>query len=387
MNVGIDCITLPENFSGAANYIINLTKSLLKAERSFNIQVYCQKQHGSLFEKYMRTGDQLILIKISNRIHKLLYYEKFLSKKLLRHNTDIFLATHYITPPQNPKYKIITIFHDMGFILHKEYYPFIKHKYFQLMIPKFIKRSEKIITVSQSTLKDLNNAMPQSRPKAIYIYPGTDHLHGIASKPKKEQAGDIPYILAVNSFEKRKNIPFLIDVFNILKKDYNIIHNLIIVGRMNNGYSDLKHKHKTSPYSRNIFLKQDIQGNELKDLYQRADLFLNASVYEGFGFTPPEAISQNCPAFLFPNNVCKELFRNHTYLIDSINPHIWAEKIYSEMRNNYPEKISYDSLSGLSWQKCAFNFISLFNSITGTSHAQRRHSDYNQPHPEFRQCS
>ena len=165
------------------------------------------------------------------------------------------------------------------------------------------------------------------------------------------------------------------------------MHNLVIVGRMNNGYSDLKHKYKTSPYSRNIFLRQDIRGNELKDLYQRADLFLNASVYEGFGFTPLEAISQNCPAFLFSNNVCKELFRDHPYLIDSINPHIWAEKIYFEMRNNYPGKISYDSLSGLSWQKCAFNFISLFNSLTGTSHAQRRHSDYNQPHPELRQCS
>ena len=174
-----------------------------------------------------------------------------------------------------------------------------------------------------------------------------------------------PFILAVNSFEKRKNIPFIIDVFNVLRQQYRVTHNLCIVGRPNSGYGDMQKKIKQSPFRDSILTLQNISLKVLKDLYQNAGLFINASVYEGFGFTPLEAISMDCPAFVFPNTVCKELFGNHPCLIDSKNPAFWAEKIYSEMHNNFSNKIRYDSLGDLSWEKCALNFNNLLYSLLG----------------------
>jgi glycosyltransferase involved in cell wall biosynthesis len=362
MYLGIDCIALPRNFSGAANYIVNLSQNILSTKRSFGIHIYCKPQHSALFKKYLQVDDSLFEINIKSRFHQLLFYEWSLPSLLIKNQTGIFLATHYITPPENTGYKIISIFHDMGFLLHSHYYPFLKRIYFKRMIPLFIKRSAMIVTVSRNTWNELIHIYPQAQSKSNYIYPGTNHMDNFSGKAMNGPS-EKPFILAVNAFEKRKNISLILNIFEALKERYKIKHNLIIAGRPNNHFRQLKINHKRSPFKDSIFVLTDVSNNELKTLYSKADFFVNTSTYEGFGFTPAEAISQGCPAFLYTNRVVKEIYGEHPYLINSVKAEKWAVTIKAEMDNKFRNKLNNSILKKLSWQKCADNFRELIESM------------------------
>jgi glycosyltransferase involved in cell wall biosynthesis len=241
--IGIDCIALPTGISGAANYIQNLVQSLLLTDRSFPIAIICKPAHVPDFKKHLGAGDKLIQVPLKNRLHQLLYYEYKLSDLLIKENIKVFHATHYITPPRNRNYKIITTFHDMGFILHPEYYPLVKRLYFGTRMLTFISRSDIVIAVSEATGDSIAEIFPESYSKLKVIYPGVNHFNSNGSFGRKNK-----YILTVNSLEKRKNIPFLIKVYNHLKSKYNLEHQFIVVGNKTNDYSTVIGEYNRSRY-------------------------------------------------------------------------------------------------------------------------------------------
>ena len=118
-----------------------------------------------------------------------------------------------------------------------------------------------------------------------------------------------------------------------------------------------------SLYKEEIHFLNGISTAELKGLYQKAILFLNTSSYEGFGFTPVEAVSQGCPSFLYPNKLVRELFGEHPYLIDSAQADVWADKIVTEMEKQFPDKIKKDRLDNFSWEYCAAQFKNVIKTL------------------------
>jgi glycosyltransferase involved in cell wall biosynthesis len=356
--IGVDCIALPDGFSGAANYIYNLTHSLLSANRPFPIALICRPIHAPAFEKIIKAEDKLIKVPLRNRLHKLLFYEYRLSSLLINKNIKIFHATHYITPKQSEFYKIITTFHDMGFLLHPGYYPFVKRLYFRKRMYTFITRSDVVLAVSEATRDSIVEIFPQSRAKINTIYPGVNHMNIGDSKDRKKK-----YLLAVNSFEKRKNIPFLIKVFNLLKCKYKLEHQFIVIGDHTNDYPNVLAEVNRSPYKMDIILLNSISKQELVSYYQNADIFVNASTYEGFGFTPFEAIGLSCPSFLYNNNVLKKVFKAHQYLLNTLDVHEWADLIAEQLKLGFPNKIERSQIELFTWENNAKKTIELYSKL------------------------
>ena len=160
MRIGLDGIALPQHFSGAAHYIINLIQNILVQKRSFAVTVFCKPNHCGLFENYLQPGDQINPVRISNKISQLIFYERKLRKLLVEKNIDLFHALHYICPPQDSRYKVITTFHDMGFITHPQYYPYLKRKFFAIRLPVYFRRSDCIVSVSEQTAEDIKKVFP-----------------------------------------------------------------------------------------------------------------------------------------------------------------------------------------------------------------------------------
>jgi glycosyltransferase involved in cell wall biosynthesis len=356
--IGIDCIALPSGISGAANYIYNLVRSLLSSDRSFPIAVICKPAHEHIFKKHLRAGDKLIKIPLMNRLHQLLFYEYRLSNLLINENIKVFHATHYITPPRNRNYKIITTFHDMGFILYPEYYPLVKKLYFGNRMSTFISRSDIVIAVSEATSDSITEIFPESRSKLKVIYPGVNHFSSNGSSGRKKK-----YLLAVNSLEKRKNIPFLIKVFNLLKSKYNLEHQFIVVGNQTNDFRNVVAEYLRSKYKNDIEIMHSISESELANLYQNADLFLNASTFEGFGFTAFEAIKFSCPSIMYSSNVLKNVIAEHPYLLNNLDIQTWADLIARELRLEFPHKIDPSLIANFTWQNNVEKTINHYSQL------------------------
>jgi glycosyltransferase involved in cell wall biosynthesis len=360
--IGIDCIALPAGISGAANYIYNLARSLLAAERSFSIVILCKPVHEAKFQKYLKPGDKCITVPLKNRLHQLLFYEYKLPDLLVSENIKLFHATHYITPPSSQRYKLITTFHDMGFILHPQYYPLIKRLYFGNRMSTFISRSDIVMAVSESTGDSIAEIFPESYSKLKVIYPGVNHFNGNGSAVRNKK-----YLLSVNSFEKRKNIPFLIKVFNLLKSKYNLEHQYVVVGNQTNDYTKVITEYNRSRFKNDIAIMHSISDNELTTLYQNADLYLNASTFEGFGFTAFEAIRFSSPSIMYHSNVLKKVFVDHPYLLNNLDIQQWTDLIARELTLQFPQKIDSSLIEHFTWEKSVEQTISLYSQLLTAS--------------------
>jgi len=347
-----DCLALPDKFSGAAYYIYHLTRAVLQTNRSFHVAVICRPIHADLFSALLLPGDKLITPRLSNRFERLFFYEFRLKPLLKKHAIGLFYAMHYITPPHSRDYSIINTVHDLGFLLHPNYYPMIKRLYFGSRLPLFLKRSDLISAISLSTAESLKKLFPQYADRVVVNVPGTDHLilEDVSAGIVDERP---PFFLAVNTFEKRKNIPFLVRVFNRLKQQYSMPHQLVLVGQRANGAADVYREVENSPYSEDILLPDWVEEDTLANYYRDCDAFLNASFYEGFGFTPLEAIRYQRPVFLYKNTTANEFLGNQKTIFSHLNADSWAESIFAAWKNGYPERISPDSFLSHTWQKSA----------------------------------
>ncbi len=371
--VGMDCLPMPEHFSGAAYYILYLTRSLLRLDPPFPVAIFCKPSHQHLFRPYLRSRDKLIPVPVKNRAWRLAFYEYGLAPMLIREKVLLFYATHYICPPPHPRYRLITTVHDLGFRLHPHFYPLIKRWYFGRRIRTFLHRANAIVAVSHSTAEAIARLFPRYAARTTVIYPGTDHLLGAVSDAGDEGADSaatppsFPYILAVNTFEKRKNIPFIVRVFELLKQQYHLPHRLVLIGHPANGYAAIRRAVKNSLFRSHILMKNSVSISELRRYYRGADMFINASEYEGFGFTPFEAIRFGCPVFLYRNNTVEEILGDHPGILDHLDAPRWAAGIARAYLDNFPCRIPEDRLKPLTWQAAAGKTLHLMDHLFTTS--------------------
>lgn len=365
--IGFDCLSLPTNFSGAGYYIYYLARELLQHLRNFPIAVLCRPNHADLFSPYLQSGDKIVLVPLKNRIHRLSFYELGLKKILMREGIGLFHGTHYLCPPRSKNYVIVTTFHDMGFFLHPNYYPISKRLFFRKRMGAFLSRSDRIVAISKSTREAIHKFFPQHADKMSVIYPGADHLMHEYFQPDPSENFDRPFILAVNSLERRKNIPFIIKVFDHLKLNYGIDHQFLLAGHTANGFKDVLREKDQAKFSADIHIRLSIPMQYLIQHYKKADFFINASSYEGFGFSPLEAINYQLPTFLFKNQVVKELLDDHPYAFADWNVENWAQYIYQEMQNGFKNKISPEKIKPFTWNNTATEFIELYERVISTT--------------------
>ena len=97
--------------------------------------------------------------------------------------------------------------------------------------------------------------------------------------------------------------------------------------------------------------------------YRECDFFINASVYEGFGFTPFEAIQFDCPVFLYRNNTVREIIGNHPYTFPEMQAERWGEAIWKALNNRFVNRISRKDLQSYSWKNTTHATLNLFHKM------------------------
>lgn len=319
-----------------------------------------------MFRPYLKEGDKIVEINLKNRLHRLFFMEYSLRNLLIKENINLFHATHYICPPDDKNYAISNTFHDMGYYLHPQNYPQVKRLYFKNRIPEFIKRTNYLFTVSTTTRNDIQTILSTKNKEQVVIYPGTDHLLNEIETHDIQISIDEPYILAVNSFEKRKNITFLIKLFNKLKEDHQIKHKLVLIGHPANGFGEVLLAKEKSKHRHDINVIPSLPTANLIYFYEKCDFFVNASFHEGFGFTPFEAINFNVPTFLYKNRVIDEIIGDHPYVFPHFNIEEWIDVIKKAIDSRFKHKINPKRINHLTWRNAANKYIEFFEKQADT---------------------
>lgn len=163
-----------------------------------------------------------------------------------------------------------------------------------------VRRATAIIAVSQTTRNDLVTHLRVPTERISVVYEGLDHE---LFRPTSRRLAEGPYLLYVGSEHPRKNLGALLRAFAALRTEPRFRHvRLVKVGAA--GSTEAAFRAPTLALLRELRLTDAVVFTEIvpdADLpawYAGAACLVLPSRYEGFGFTPLEAMACGCPAIV-----------------------------------------------------------------------------------------
>ncbi len=364
----IDLVTKPKvavdarmiNMSGIGTYIRNLMKS-----DCYQIALGNKEEI-----KELNKIDDNSIIDFNTKIYGIKEQLKFPYKKLRKLKPSVLHVPHY-NVPLFYRGKMITTIHDLTHLVLPEFLPnkFAKF-YAKFMMKVAIKKSEKIITVSENTKKDIIKYFKVNPNKIEVIYNGVSNDFCI--KDKKEinylyKKFNIPkdkkLLLYVGNLKPHKNLNRLLEAFSKIKNidDYR----LILVGKTFDHQINLVKEEKDLLIDKYVIHTGIVSSKEIIDLYNLVDLFIFPSLYEGFGLPVIESLACGTNVICSNNSSLPEVGGK---LVDYFDPYD-VNDIKNKIEKNINKTLDYKKVSNwinqFDWITCSNEFKKIINEIEG----------------------
>lgn len=320
MQVGIDISSLVYG-RGVSRYTSNLVRALLERK---NIQL---SAYGSSWRQFttlqnevkkLRLHGQFTEISLQKLPPKLLQFAwKMGLNPISDHlpNISVFHSWDWIQPPDK-KLPLVSTIHDLAMLKFPETaHPAILQAH-QRSWDTLKKRDAHIIAVSQATRKDIIKLLGFAPEKVTVVYEAlplesteasTQLTEAEYDRIKAHLQLDRPYILCVGTREPRKNLLKTIKAWKPLAKDVD----LLIAGEQGwDKTESLQSKEK------GLRFLGKVSDKELAVLYGEAQVFVYASLYEGFGLPILEAFYHGTPVVTSNLSSMPEVAGNAAELVD-----------------------------------------------------------------------
>ena len=223
----------------------------------------------------------------------------------LRHNKpDVLFAPGYSAPLTTPAPVALTI-HDVSFAAHPEWFSWREGLRRRMLTSWSARRARLVLTDSQFSRDEIvrHIGIPPDRVRVIPL--------GLTPRPRVPARERERLLLFVGSIFRRRHVDTLIDVFVKHVAPRVASSRLEIVGE-NRLYppGDPASALRACPadIAARVALRSYVDEATLDDLYSRACVFVFLSEYEGFGFTPLEALSAGVPAVVLDTPVAREVY-------------------------------------------------------------------------------
>lgn len=229
-------------------------------------------------------------------------------------------------------------------------------------------KSKKIIVPSKFVAEDLINYQPSTKQKTVVTYEAGDlPLDEHAIRPQMVGSKD-RFILYVGAAFPHKNLPKLIDAFDILKKTYPDLK-LVLVGKREINSEELETYASKYTSSRDIIFTGFVTNGELKWLFTHTAAYVFTSLSEGFGLPPLEAMAHGAPVASSSASCMPEIYGDAAIYFDATKPKDIAEKVTLVLDSPKLQKEliqkGYTQLKKYSWHTMAKETLLVYKETLG----------------------
>ena len=270
-------------------------------------QIYTDKFDGVIIHRIFYAKYHLIKI-----IKNFLYLKKLISEYKPELIICSFLNLKNILYTFFFNIKKIIIIHGTDAVVYNIFTKFIYYL--------FLLKIKKIIVVSNFTKQVLLQSFKEKLiKKKIFVIPNGISFNKLKLKNKnffKKIPSKKIIISCVANFVKRKNIPFLIEVFNILNFRNPKKYHLIIAGGRGDEEIRINEFIKKYQLQNNISVMQNLLNSEISTLLNKSNFFCLFSKkhkhqFEGFGIVFLEAMHTKNFVFASRHGGIKEIVKNN----------------------------------------------------------------------------
>jgi glycosyltransferase involved in cell wall biosynthesis len=248
---------------------------------------------------------------------------------------DVYHFPNFVLPPLRSGRSVVTV-HDMSFLRYPEYADARNQRFLSTRIKDTAARADVIITDSRFSAAEIAEFLPIPSDRVAAIYPGIDASFDPPDRAATLDAVrslgiDRPYLLSVGTIEPRKNIDFMITVFERMKQFDGC---LVLAGMPGWKVEPIFKRIRSSARADDIRFLDYVSDDTLPALYAGAEIFLITSHYEGFGFTPLEAMACNTPVLASTGGSLPEVLGDALNCLDTIDPDPWVEEAHRIMSDS-----------------------------------------------------
>jgi glycosyltransferase involved in cell wall biosynthesis len=316
MRIAIDARKLHD--FGIGTYIRNVLRGLAALDGESDYVVLCRPPDvealGHLGANFRPVAELARPYSIGEQIR--------IPLSLVRERAHLFHEPHYVLPSATRCRSVVTI-HDCIHLMFPQYLPgAMAHWYARAMMWSAVNRSDRILTVSEASKRDIMRFFDIPPEKIAVIYNAIDER--FLAPPDLERMDlirqryqlDYPFLLYVGNIKPHKNVERLIDAFGVVRARGHDDLRLVVIGDEVSKYPALRqavHRHRLDKYVRFLGFQPY---ETLAGFYRLARAFVFPSLYEGFGLPPLEAMACGTPVVTSNVSSLPEIAGRAALLID-----------------------------------------------------------------------
>lgn len=358
------------NIDGIGNFTLNIIKKLIQSDKN----EYILLLNSTEIEEKMFSNEfnSIRIIQVANSINSIKSILEI--RKIIKEiKPDIYFSPCYSFLEMFLGNKIIkiSVIHDLIPIIYSNLFKKASFKFKLFFCNKiaqkiFISKIDKIISVSESTKKDLNKYLGINLNKISVITEGfeSNNIDFDENYIKNKYNIDFEFFLFVGRHEIYKNIGKLIEIYSKLDIEIKNKYKLVIIGKFNENTNIFLEQVKNLKEEKNIIFINSVSFDELQFFYKKAKILLHFSLYEGFGLTLLESMANKTPVIAYNTSSIPEVVSDSGILVEIDN----EEQIFNAIEKLLTDNEFYDFISkkGLerakyfSWEKTKEQIEAIF---------------------------
>lgn len=372
LKIAIDARDILRKQTGIVTYTVNLVKGLAAIDSENRYTIYID----SFRDKEVGESNLVDQPNFKNAVlpsKGALWKQFFLPLNLALHKPDIFHSPTSTIPAVRPCPTVVT-FCDLFHEANPEWLP-LKVKDRLSRLYKFAAlKSDKIIAISHNTKNDLIKYYGVEPEKVSVIYPGKDEYFGRLGETEREEGRKElekkygirgGFILHVGALAEWRNVPRLIEAFGILKLVDRIPHKLLLVGREVWGLK-IKKIIEEAGLTGDVINLDYVPIEDLRLLYNTAELLVFPSLFEGFGIPVLEAQACGTPVVASNKTALPEAVGDAGVLVDPYDTGVIADgvrKVLGDgaLRDDLIKK-GFEHAKRFNWEKMARETLAVYQS-------------------------
>lgn len=291
--------------SGIGQYLLNLLREFERYEATSQIELLALESERKIYEVGSTRNSFVTFGKmIARSSANLLWHQVGLPYWARRQKYDVLFlpAANRRLPFRAPCPTVGTV-HDFSSLHVSGKYSLAHDLYIKRIIPWLVRKLDYVLTVSESSKRDIVNFAKVPEERVLVTPLGVDHAkyypgdHEAEAEFVEQKYGlSQPFLLYVSRLEHPgKNHVRLIEAFDLMKQDVNSPHQLVFVGSDWTRSEEIRAAAAKSRFAKDIVFLGFTPHEDLPSLYRAAESFIFPSLFEGFGLPILEAMACGTP--------------------------------------------------------------------------------------------
>jgi glycosyltransferase involved in cell wall biosynthesis len=298
------------------------------------------------------------------------FFELSIPRALRKIKADLFYSPDgYLS--LRSKVPQVVEFHDLNFEHFPGDMPKIHLWHYKKFFPKFAKKAQRIITVSEFSKQDIVDCYGVDPQKIDVAYNGVNEIFKPLSEAEKSvvrasYSFGHPYFMFVGSLHPRKNLARLFTAFDKFKQRNRNDVKLVIVGEKRWWTEPIQKAYDAINCKNDVIFVGRLSAEDLHKVTAAALASVYVSYFEGFGIPILEAFRCDTPVITSNVTSMPEVAQDAALLVDPFNEDSIAEAMIKVLDENVRKDLivkGRERAKDFSWNHAA---EVIWNSLMGS---------------------